>query len=763
MSDKLIQQITAKTWLNTEVVSNIIKLLDEGNTVPFIARYRKELTQGATDVQLRDFDEIYTYTKNLNERKEDVLRLIAEKGLLTPELEAQIKACETLARLEDLYRPFKEKKNTKATIAIAKGLQPLADILATAWLTKELFEAKASEFIKDTGDKKTSVKDIEEAIQGAKDIIAEQVSDDPTLRDFIKKNEEKFWVIQTKPTKTFEENGVYKIYKEYRKPINQIPSYAYLALARAEKEKQLSLNFEMNKERIELKAQEIFVPSQAQSSKIYLIEALLDGLKRLLYPSIEREIRSNKKEESDIQAIKVFGENMAQLLLGSPVKGKTILALDPGFRTGCKVAIVDPTGKFLDHAVIYPTDGEKKNVPASEKLLMHLLDTYKVDLIVIGNGTASRETEQFVSQLLKSHNSQVKYLIASEAGASVYSASELAQKEYPDLDVTVRGAISIAHRVQDPLAELIKIDPKSIGVGQYQHDVDQKLLKEMLDKKIEDTVNKVGVDVNTASVALLTYVAGLSNKTAQGIIEYRDTNGIFMDRKHIKKAKGVWPKAFEQAIGFLRVKESKEPLDHTGIHPETYDVTYTILEKEFSIKKKDVKLPLKLELKNILELSKKYEIWTDTLSDIFKELAHPGLDPRSEFDTQLFRSDILDIKELTEGMVLTGVVRNIVDFGVFVDVGLHSDGLIHKSQLSDTYIENPMDVVSVGQAISATVIAIDIEKEKISLSLKKDPKAASIRKPQQTFQYNPQKTFTPTSPNKSSSWTVEIKSNITFK
>ena len=717
--------------METWVISNIIQLLDEGNTVPFIARYRKEMTKGATDEQLRDFFELYSYTKNLEARKQDVIRLIDEKGLLTEELKNQILAAETLARVEDLYRPFKEKKNTKATIAKAKGLEPLAKILAKAELSKEAFEAKADEFIKDTGDEKTSVKNRAEAIQGAKDIIAEEVSDHADLRSDLKSFEEQHALLETKATKTFEENGVYKIYQNYSKKLFDMPSYAYLAVSRAEKEKQLSVKLQFSQEKISAFSAQYFIPKNANSSVIYLQEAVDDGLSRLLLPSLERELRSDKKRRADESAIKVFGENLKQLLLTPPVQGLTVLGFDPAFRTGCKLAIVDKTWKFVDKSVIYPTEPQKK-IAEAEQTLLDLVKKYQVDLIVIGNGTASRESEKVVADFIRNHKLKLQYMITSEAGASVYSASELAQQEYPDLDVTIRGAISIAHRVQNPLAELTKIDPKAIGVGQYQHDVDQKFLKEKLNEKVEDVVNAVGVDVNTASYTLLQYIAGLSLSVAKNIVAYRDENWAFTDKKQIKKVKGLWPKAYEQAIGFLRIKEGKEPLDATGIHPDHYKQISAFIEEELGIKKKNLTLPLEFSdysEQEIQQFAQKYELGFETMEDCLKELKRPGLDPREELEKPCFKSNVLDIKDVQIGMKLQGIVRNITDFGAFVDVGLHNDGLVHKSQMADYFVTNPIDVVKVGQQVDVRVLDIDLEKEKLSLSMKGE--WGTVKKPKQ--------------------------------
>lgn len=725
--------------MENSVISNIIQLLDEWNTIPFIARYRKEMTKGATDEQLRDFFELYGYTKNLEARKEDILRLIDEKGLLTPELKQQILEAETLARLEDLYRPFKEKKNTKATIAKAKGLEPLAKILVKAQLSKEEFEAEAERYIKDTGDEKTSVKSVQEAIQWAKDIVAEEVSDHADLRAKIKEFEELNAILFTKATKTFEENWVYKIYKEYQKKLSEIPSYAYLAVNRAEKEKQLSIKLQFSAEKISEFSSHFFIPKNLNSSLEYLKEAIDDGLERLLLPSIERELRADKKRRSDESAIKVFWDNLKNLLLTPPVKGLTVLGFDPAFRTGCKLAVVDQTGKFLAKEVIYPTEPQKK-IAEAEKTLLELVKKFWIQLIVIGNWTASRESEKVVADFIKKNDLKTQYIITSEAGASVYSASKLAQDEYPDLDVTIRGAISIAHRVQDPLAELTKIDPKAIGVGQYQHDVDQKFLKEKLEEKVEDVVNAVGVDVNTASYTLLQYIAGLSTTVAKNLVAYRDENWLFEDKKQIKKVKGLWPKAYEQAIWFLRIKWGKEILDSTGIHPDNHKQTYAFLEEMLGMKKKNLTLPLQdlpqYSENDIENFAQKYELWYETMQDILKELQRPGLDPREEIEAPCFKSDILDIKDVEIWMKLQGVVRNVTDFWAFVDVGLHNDGLVHKSQLANYFVQNPNDVVKVGQQVEVRVLDIDREREKLSLSMKDEsvqanqPRKYSNPKPQ---------------------------------
>ena len=721
MSD-LIQIISKKIGIAPHIVRSIVQLLDEGNTVPFIARYRKELTEWATDEQLRDFDEMYRYTRNLESRKLDVIRLIEEKWLMTEELKAQIMQADTLARVEDLYRPFKEKKNTKATIAKAKGLEPLADLLAKAELSKEAFEQEAEKFVRDTGDVKTSVKDRAEAIQWAKDILAEAVSDHADLREDIKTREETTSLLECKPTKSFDEKWVYKIYQNYSKKISEMPSYAYLAVTRAETEKQLNVKLQFSHDKIREETTTYFFPKTHGTSICYVQEACEDGLSRLLLPSLEREIRSDKKRRADEAAIKVFGDNLKNLLLTPPIKWMNVLGFDPAFRTWCKLAIVDATGKFLDKTVIYPTEPQNK-IEEAWVTLKKLVDQYKIDLIVIGNGTASRESEKVVHDFIEKYNLATKYMITSESGASVYSASKLAQDEYPDLDVTIRGAISIAHRVQDPLAELTKIDPKAIWVGQYQHDVDQKYLKEKLEEKVEDIVNSVGVDVNTASYTLLQYIAGLSETVAKNIIAYRDEHGKFTSKAQIKKVKWLWPKAYEQAIGFLRIKGGKEVLDETGIHPEIHKQVYELIEKEIGIKKKDLKLPMQVEKypeNKIVEWSEKYTIWLETLRDVLAELQRPGLDPRDELEAPCFSSTILDIKDLKIGTQLEWIVRNVTDFGAFVDIGLHSDGLVHKSQMANYFVTNPIDVVKVGQQVKVKVIDIDLEREKVSLSMKDD-------------------------------------------
>lgn len=587
----LITSIAQKTWLRSQIVETIIGLLDEGNTIPFIARYRKELTEGTTDEQLRDFHDIYLYSKNLEARRADILRLIDEKGLLTPELKQQILEAQTLAKLEDLYRPYKEKKLSKASIAKAKGLEPLAELLKLCKLDFAGFLKESEKFVKDTGDVKTSVKTVEEAIQGAKDIVAEEVSDHAELRETIRLKLMPMLKISSKSTKTFEENGVYKIYGKYSKRFDDIPSYAYLALCRAKQEKQINLSFDRNTITVLSYADKYFLPRNPSDLVDTLHEAMSDGIKRLLIPSLERELRSDKKRWADEAAIKLFWENMKQLLLTPPIRGKVVLGMDPWFRTGCKLAVVDATGKFLGKEVVMLLNTD---LSRAEATIINIIQKYWVSLIVIGNGTASRETTSFVAWLLKKSSLDIPYMVVSEAGASVYSASELAQQEYPHLDVTIRGAISIAQRAQDAMGALTKIEPKAIGVGQYQHDVDQKLLEQKLSEKVEDTVNAVWVDLNTASATLLQYIAGLTPALAKNIVTYRDEHGPFESKAQLKKVKGLWPKAYEQCVGFLRIYHGKEPLDETGIHPENYGKVYAMLEGEWGMKKKGLKLPLAL-------------------------------------------------------------------------------------------------------------------------------------------------------------------------
>ncbi len=725
MSD-IVSIIGEKTQIKAPVVQSIIGLIKEGNTIPFIARYRKEMTDGASDEQLREFEEIYLYQQKLMERKEEIIRLMTEKEVLTPELEKAVHAATTLSQLDDIYRPFKDKKNTRATKAIAKWLQPLADVLLACTVSHEEFIELAKTYINHTDDLKTAVNDEEEAIQGAMDIVAETIADHPELRAQIKDTQWRTVLCSSKATKNFEENSVYETYKEYSKSLSQIANYAYLALCRAENEKQLRIKITFKEASSVAQANKIFVAHNASDLSIILKDAIVDGIKRLLHPSLERELRSAKKEKSDREAIDIFGKNVEELLLSSPVKGKTILGFDPAYRTWCKLAVIDHTGKYLASEVIYPTRGEADIKPSKQSLLA-LIKKYNIGLICIGNGTASRESEQFVAELIKENALETKYLVVSEAGASVYSASKLATQEYPDLDVTIRGAINIAQRVQDPLSTYVKIDPKSLGVGQYQHDVDQKLLKAKLENHIEDAVNSVGVELNTASWPLLQHIAWLSQKTAQNIVGYREKLGSFSKRSQIKKVPGLGPKAFEQCAGFLRIRDAKEPLDSTWIHPESYKTVYEILENECKVTKKSLTLPYSISTSlDIVSLSEKYTIGEQTLQDIISELANPWLDPREDFDEKGFRSDVLTMEDLTIGMKVQWVVRNITDFGAFVDIWLKNDGLVHKSQISDTRVANVFEAVSIWQQLEVSILEVDLKRKRVSLSAKTGTKQARV-------------------------------------
>lgn len=760
MTKQLNQLISDKTWLKVNIVDTIIELLDQWNTVPFIARYRKELTEWATDEQLHDFADIYDYTKNLESRKLDIIRLISEKWLMTDELKAQILSAETLARVEDLYRPYKEKKLSKASIAKAKWLEPLAKVLKEANISLSEFESLADTFIVDTWDAKTSVKTRAEAIQWAMDIIAEEVADHPELRDTIRHDMQQTVSLTTKPTKTFEENGTYKIYGNYSKKLSDIPSYAYLAVTRAEEEKQLSISLDWNFEKLQESAYRYFVPKKVSDILTLLQTAIADWLKRLLLPSLEREFRSDKKRWSDEAAIKLFGENLKQLLLTPPVRWKVALWFDPWYRTGSKLAVVDATGKFLAKDVIYATMPHD-DLPKAERIIVGLIQKYGVELIMIWNGTASREGSTFIADVIKNNKLTTKYMVVSEAWASVYSASKLAQQEYPDLDVTIRWAISIAHRVQDPLAELTKIDPKAIWVGQYQHDVDQKLLAQKLDERVQNVVNSVWVDVNTASATLLQYIAWLSPKIATNIVNYRDENGAFTSKAQLKKVAWLGPKAYEQCVWFLRIVDGKEALDATWVHPEMYEKVYQLIEWELQIKKNKLTLPVTI-IWNIQQLAAKYDIWSQTLLDIVAELSRPGRDPRDDLEAPSFASDILEIKDLTIWMQLKWIVRNITDFWAFVDIGLHGDGLVHKSQIADRYISHPMDAVSLWQSVNVRVVWIDLEREKVALSMKSESNNSPAPKPKVISEKTQNNSFTIKWDNRSWEGNNEwgLKSNI---
>ena len=712
--DKITNIIAHELNVKTTQVENAIKLIDEGNTIPFIARYRKEATGGLSDEQLRTLGERLTYLRNLEKRKEEVIKSIEEQGKLTDEITLAVAEATTLADVEDIYRPYKQKKKTRATIAKAKGLEPLAIIILEQTEQKPLEEI-AKEYInidklseEDKKNKDKVVASPEDAIQGALDIIAENISDNTEYRKKIKKICYREGVISTKAAKEDEKSN-YEMYYDFKDSIARLPSHRILAINRGEKEDFLKVKLEKNEEKILGLIEKDILKGTNQFTE-YLKATILDSFKRLIEPSIDREIRSDLTEKAEEKAIKVFGKNAKQLLLGAPIKGKTVMGFDPAYRTGCKIAVIDETGKVLDYTTV--------------KELLKLINKDKVDMIAIGNGTASRESEQFVSEMIKKADRDVVYAIVSEAGASVYSASKLATEEYPDINVSIRGAISIARRLQDPLAELVKIDPKAIGVGQYQHDVNQKQLSESLTGVVEDSVNKVGVDVNTATPSLLSYVAGINSSIAKNIVKYRDENGKIKNRKELLKVPKLGKVAYEQCAGFLRITDGDNPIDNTSVHPESYEATEKLLEsigfKVKDLKEKERLLELKEKLKSvdIKSKSKELEIGEMTLTDIIEELSKPGRDPRDEMPKPIFRNDVLKFEDLKEGMILTGTVRNVIDFGAFVDIGVKYDGLVHISEMSEKYIKNPSDLVSVGDNVKVKVISLDVNRHKVALSMK---------------------------------------------
>ena len=709
INEKLIQEFSLKPFQ----VENAIKLIDEGNTIPFIARYRKEATGQMSDEQLRDMFDRLTYLRNLEKRKEEVIRLIDEQGRLTEELQAEIEKAETMTEVEDLYRPYKQKKRTRATIAKEKGLEPLA-LLIFAQEDKTPLEELAKEYI----NEEKGVATVEDALQGASDIIAEMISDEAEYRKKIRSIIYKMGIIVTKAAK--DEKSVYDMYYEYSEPVNKIPSHRILAINRGEKEEFLKVKIDgTDEEIISYLNKQVIVENSPRED--FLKAAVEDSYKRLIKPSVENEVRNDLTEKADEQAIKVFGQNAKKLLLQPPLKDLVVMGFDPAYRTGCKIAVISETGKLLDTTTVYPTEPQN-DVEGAKKKLLELIDKFKVNMISIGNGTASRESEMFVADMIKEVKHPIYYAIVSEAGASVYSASKLATEEYPDINVSLRGAISIARRLQDPLAELVKIDPKSIGVGQYQHDVNQVRLEESLGGVVEDAVNSVGVDLNIATPSLLKYVSGISKTVANNIVKYRDENGKIKNRKELLKVSKLGPAAYTQCAGFLRITDGDNPLDNTSVHPESYEATTKLLEK-LGFKVADLKTNLaeikeKLATLNTKEMSNELEIGEPTLIDIIKELQKPGRDPRDEMPKPILRSDVLKFEDLKEGMVLTGTVRNVIDFGAFVDIGVKHDGLVHISELSDKYIKNPMDVVSVGDIVKVRVIKVDMEKMKVSLSMK---------------------------------------------
>ena len=725
--DKIVVTIAQELGVKNSQVENTIKLIDEGNTIPFIARYRKEVTGGLSDETLRDLGERLTYLRNLEQRKEEIIKSIDEQGKLTDEILQAVAIAKTLAEVEDIYRPYKQKKKTRATVAKAKGLEPLADIILEQKETKDINEI-AKQYVnidslseEDKKNKDKVVATAEDAIQGALDIIAETISDNAKYRKEIKKLCYREGTIETKASKA-EEKSNYEMYYEYQEALKYIPSHRILAINRGEKEGFLKVSLDKPEGKILKYIERDILKGETQFTQM-LKDTILDSFKRLIEPSIDREIRSDLTEKAEEKAIKVFGKNSKQLLLGAPIKGKTVMGFDPAYRTGCKIAVIDETGKVLDYTTVYPTEPQN-DVEGAKKELLKLIEKDKIDMIAIGNGTASRESEMFVSDMIKEASRPVHYVIVSEAGASVYSASKLATEEYPDINVSIRGAISIARRLQDPLAELVKIDPKAIGVGQYQHDVNQKKLSESLTAVVEDSVNKVGVDVNTATPSLLSYVSGINNTIAKNIVKYRDENGKLKNRKQLLKVPKLGKVAFEQCAGFLRILDGDNPLEVTAVHPESYEATEKLLEtigfdkKDLKDKEKLEELRKKLKTINVEEMAKQLEIGEMTLSDIVEELSKPGRDPREDMPKPILRSDVLKLEDLKEGMVLTGTVRNVIDFGAFVDIGVKHDGLVHISEMSDKFIKNPSDLVSVGDIVKVKVIKIDKDRQKVGLTMK---------------------------------------------
>ena len=751
INKKLAQELN----IGEHQVNAAVELIDSGNTIPFIARYRKEATGGLRDEILRDLDEKLAYLRNLEERKEEVLRLIEEQGKLTDELAEEIKAAEVLQKVEDLYKPYKKKKQTRAEKARKKGLEPLADII----IAQKETEGSIENFAKDFVNPEMEVETWEDALQGAMDIIAENISDDAKINETLR---DKTWNMGLMVTEAVdpEEKSVYEKYYDANEGLSKIPNHRVLAINRGEKEKFLKVKVEVDKESMESFIAEMVVTNPVSIFKETLDLVIEDSYKRLVAPSIEREMRNLLTERAEEEAVKIFAKNTEKLLMTPPVKDARVLAIDPGYRTGCKVAVLNETGKLLAYTTIYPTK-PKEDIAGTEKIFDKILDKFHVNTIVIGNGTASRETEEVVAGYIKKRGVDVKYTIVNEAGASVYSASKLASEEYPDLDVTTRGAMSLGRRLQDPLSELVKIPTKSIGVGQYQHDINQKNLEKALDDVVEDCVNRVGVDLNTASPSLLSHIAGINNTIAKNIVAYREENGSFQDRKELKKVAKLGPKAFEQCAGFLRISEGKNPLDSTSVHPESYQAAKVVLDKlgvvpedftrggVFDIEErvckayapkeepkmqgkrtknlKDLKnltkaqekdSPTKNLAKAIKNMAQDLEIGEFTLKDIIEEIKKPARDPREDAPAVVFRNDVKDFDDLEVGMVLQGTVRNVVDFGAFVDIGVKNDGLVHISNMSDKYIKHPMDVVSVGADVKVKIIEIDKEKGKVGLSMK---------------------------------------------
>jgi len=712
---KLTQEFSLQRWQ----VENTVKLINEDNTIPFIARYRKEQTGSMDDQQLRELSERLIYLRNLEERKAAVIASLIEHGHFTDELAASITTATTLQEVEDIYRPFKPKRRTRATMAIEKGLAPLADIIWEQDLTTDL-ETVATPFI----DPEKGVETVQDALQGAMDILAEKISDDPTCRTLVRQLTYDDGIIMSEISKKAKETpddsnaAVYEMYFEFNEPIKKIAGHRTLAINRGEKEGFLKVDVIAPEEKILEQLHRLFV-KRNDFTQTLMEDTLADSYKRLTAPAVEREMRNLLTEQAEEGAIKVFGQNLRQLLMQAPVKDNIVLAIDPGFRTGCKLAVVDETGKVLETGVVFCTIN--KDTGPSKKLLAQMIERHKVNVIAIGNGTASRETEVVVAELLKETGLKAQYVIVNEAGASVYSASKLGADEFPDFDVALRSAVSIGRRLQDPLAELVKIDPKSIGIGQYQHDMNQKNLSETLSGVVESCVNSVGVDLNTASPSLLSYVAGINPAVAKNILAYREENGKFTSRKQLLKVAKLGPKAFEQCAGFLRVPGAKNPLDNTGVHPESYDIADAYLKYTPPAPAKVAKSfqALSIEPKvNVEEAAKALNVGVPTLKDIIKELEKPGRDPRDELPPVLLRSDVLAMEDLVEGMVLTGTVRNVIDFGAFVDIGVHQDGLVHISQIAKRRINHPLDAVQLGDVVKVKVLSVDLKKKRIALSMK---------------------------------------------
>ncbi len=713
INQKLTEELGVKRWQ----VDAAVKLIDEGNTIPFISRYRKEVTGSLNDEQLRKLHERLVYLRNLEEKKEQVISSIEEQGKMTEELRRQILAAETQVTVEDLYRPYRPKRRTRATIAKEKGLEPLAAFIMLQ-NAKEPLENTAQQYVSE----EKGVKSAADAVAGAQDIIAESISDNADYRSWIRKTTMKKGKI-TSAAKDPEAESVYEMYYDFEEPVSKLAGHRILALNRGEKEKFLTVKVEAPEDDILRYLEKKTIHKDNPYTAPVLKETVEDSYHRLIAPAIEREIRNELTEKAEDGAIEVFGKNLHQLLMQPPIAGKVVLGWDPAFRTGCKLAVVDPTGKVIGTTVIYPTaPTTPQKIKASKDLLKKIIPKYHISLISLGNGTASRESEQFIVELLKEiPEEKVQYVIVNEAGASVYSASKLASEEFPNFDVGQRSAASIARRLQDPLAELVKIDPKSIGVGQYQHDMNQKKLGESLSGVVEDCVNKVGVDLNTASAPLLSYISGISSTIAKNIVTYREENGRFTDRRELLKVPKLGPKAYEQCAGFMRIQGGKNPLDMTGVHPESYDAAEKLLKKQ-GFTPEDVAghrlNGLSLTVKDYKKLAEELGIGEITLQDIVKELEKPARDPRDEMPKPILRTDVLEMKDLKEGMVLKGTVRNVIDFGVFVDIGVHQDGLVHISQITDRYIKHPLEVVSVGDIVDVKVMSVDLKKKRIQLTMR---------------------------------------------